>query len=213
MIVTVTNHKGGVGKTTVALNIADALALRDIDVAALDTTAQGSLAKFLEDVPVTTALEGVSQHASTLASQHAWLVIDTPAPSFDGDTLGYDRPTQAMLDAIALADLVVIPTSPNLLDVATTIDAIATVHEHGREGVRVVVVFNKVDSRSKDASAARQAFEEAGAHVLTTELTQLKTYARSPGALCGVIRFEPGSRAADQVIGLVDEITSQAWVM
>jgi len=211
MIVVVSNHKGGAGKTTTALNIADTLALRDLDVVAIDATVQGSLAGFLEDVPVKMVSDGVGGYARDLASRHAWVIIDTPAPSFDHDGLTYDKPTRAMLEAIAVADLVIVPTAATALDMATTIDALDTIREHKRDDARAVVLLNNVDTRTRDASTARDSLTSIGAQVLQTHLNRLVTYGRSPLASCGVQRFEPSSRAAKQVSALVDEVIGLAW--
>lgn len=113
MIVTVTNVKGGVGKTTTAVYLAHALTADGLSTTVVDADPQGSAVEWAMvaretgtplKVPVV-SLPTRSLAGRLPAAEH--VVIDTPP----GDLA-------IVTAAIDAADLVLVPTAPSALDVS-----------------------------------------------------------------------------------------------
>lgn len=118
MIITIANAKGGVGKTTSAMYLAQAAKLRDPDltVTVLDADPQSSATQWAmdaEDQGVSLGFDVEPANSATLprlsARRHAGLVlVDTPPSGV------------ALNMACELADFVIIPTGPTPLDLQQT---------------------------------------------------------------------------------------------
>jgi cellulose biosynthesis protein BcsQ len=113
MIVTVANHKGGVGKTTTVLTLAHLMQLKKQPVSVLDLDAPSS-----------------ERRAGAAAAQRKAQALEIPAYTFDelpdmvqGDIL-IDAPPDAadtaLERALAMSDLVVIPSSLSPDDLEVT---------------------------------------------------------------------------------------------
>ena len=104
-IITVAHQKGGVGKTTLSLNLAACLQKTGLTVGILDTDLQGSL------TDTNHTLEGITfvpyDELSNFASMpYDILVIDTP-PYL----------TNALNDLFGISDYVLVPTNIGVYDV------------------------------------------------------------------------------------------------
>lgn len=118
MIITIANTKGGVGKTTTAVFLATALSdygstiLKDLDP-------QGSATEWVEDIEdkpfsfKSANIRNVSKN-----NDFDFVVIDTPPQS-----------TEIISAAIAIADIVIIPTEPSGIELTRAISLIDTLPE------------------------------------------------------------------------------------
>lgn len=116
--ITIANTKGGVGKTTTAILLAEALARR-ASVEVRDCDPQGSATEWVarardggEEVPFLFTV--ANQRSLSAPSEARWVIVDTP-------------PGQAGIveAAIARADFVIIPTEPTAIAIDrmwTTLD-------------------------------------------------------------------------------------------
>jgi chromosome partitioning protein len=142
MIITVGNTKGGVGKTTIALNLAIARALQGRDVWLIDGDRQGTA-----QTAITIRAENGKQPAiscahypdgSTLRAQ----VIQT-GPKFQDIIIDAGgRDSTALRAALILSDVLVIPFAPRSLDVWALADIDNLIQEARavRDGLRVIAM-------------------------------------------------------------------------
>ncbi|WP_260435852.1 ParA family protein [Burkholderia sp. Bp9131] len=117
MIVSVSAEKGGVGKSTIAVNLAVHLARENIDVAVLDTDAQATAMRFVERrevaglAPTFTCVARNGEIGSTLrdlARRYQVVIVDAGG-----------RDSREMRSAMAVADLMLIPTRASQADLET----------------------------------------------------------------------------------------------
>jgi chromosome partitioning protein len=150
--VLVANPKGGAGKTTLATNVAGALASRGENVTLWDLDRQRSALAWLgirgADAPPIARLDG--EEAAGGGRTKGWLVLDSPA-GLHGKNLAH---------ALKIAQKIVVPVQPSLFDMAATSDFIqALVAEKPvkRQRASIGIIGMRVDPRTK-AAATLEAF-------------------------------------------------------
>jgi len=161
--VLVANPKGVAGKTTVATNLAGALAARDERVVLWDLDRQRSSLSWLSIRPSDQARidrldvkdgdDGPPRHAD-------WLVLDSPA-GLHGKNLSH---------ALKLAHNVIVPVQPSVFDMAATSSFLQVLL--GEKAVRkhrtyIGIVGMRVDSRTRAASTLEAFLEQFDLPVLT----------------------------------------------
>ena len=163
MILTIGNVKGGVGKTTLAVNIAISRALAGRDTLLVDGDEQGTAAAFTDlraaalGAPGYTAviLQGAALRTQVrqLAAKYDDVVIDVGG-----------RDTGSLRAALTVADTLLIPVQPRTFDVWSVEQMAELVHEARavNERLRTFAVLNAADSAGKDN-------DEAAAAVVDTD--------------------------------------------
>ena len=111
-IIAVCNQKGGCGKTTIAVNLAQAFALLDLRVLVVDMDPQASALDWAweaKDFDVVGQERIKPADLRRMRNQYDVALIDCPPQ--------YAEPSAA---AIRIADLVLVPVQPSQLDVWAT---------------------------------------------------------------------------------------------
>ena len=201
MIVTVGNTKGGVGKTTLALNLAIARARSGRDVWLVDGdrqgTAQAAIALRDEAGQKPAIACATYPTGATLRSQ-----VLHQGGRFD-DTIidAGGRDSTALRAALILSDVLLVPFHPRSYDVWALDDMAVLVEEARavRDGLKVRAVLNCADpgERSKDNSEAAAAVAELPLfEYLHSPLRRRKAFANAAGAGLSVLEISPPDRKA-----------------
>lgn len=197
--------KGGVGKTTIALNLGVCLHAAGKRVLLVDADAQGSLRKWAtraeatgNETPPVVALEGarLRKDLERVAASFEVAIIDAPPQ------LGTE-----MRAAMLAADLVVIPCAPGATDV-WSLEATLAVLEDARSlrpELAARLLLNRAD-RTTLAGAARSALERSGVPTLANSLRARVAYGEATAAGQGVTNYAPQSEGAREVRRLTKEL-------
>ncbi|MDR2924993.1 MAG: AAA family ATPase [Azoarcus sp.] len=208
MIVTVGHTKGGVGKTTVALNIAIARALNGRDVWLIDGdrqgTAQTAISIRADRNPGISCATYPDGHV--LRSQ-----LQQQVQKFDDVVIDAGgRDSTALRAALTLSDVLVVPFQPRSFDV-WSLSQIASLIDEARavrEGLRVYAVLNCADpgEASTDNIEAAEAVKDfPQIDMLLQPLRRRKAYANAAGQGLSVLELKPADRkACDELITLVE---------
>lgn len=209
MIVTIGNTKGGVGKTTLAVNIAIARALAGRDVWLVDADRQGtaqmaiSLRADLEQAPGIAC----SQYADgpVLRSQ-----VQQQAKKYDDVIIDAGgRDSTALRAALVLSDVLLVPLQPRSYDVWALNDIAELVDEARsvRDGLRVFAVLNCADpgtTSSDNTEAAAAVADVPQFEYLPTPIRRRKAFANAAGQGLSVLELSPkDAKAIDELKHLI----------
>ena len=205
--ITVTQRKGGVGKTTIAICIAAELARRGHDVALVDSDPQRSASQWAEpgnlEFPVyEMPLEGtsVSAWAQEVRSIEAGLVVIDTAPN-----------AREMGASIALANLILVPCTGSGLDLEATAHTLAVINaarERRRDPIKVVMVPNRLDRRTLEGRQLIEELREFG-EIVAPPIASRSAFVRSFTSGQSVASVMPGD-AADQEIQALAYLVEKA---
>ena len=206
MILAVGNVKGGVGKTTLAVNLTIALARSGRDVLLIDGDEQATAVAFTElrtaqknGKPGYTvvSLQGaaIRTQARQLASKYSDIVIDVGG-----------RDTGSLRAALTVADVVLIPVQPRSFDL-WGVDQTAELVREAREineGLRAVSGINAADPQGKDNEAAAEALREVeGLELAPGLIVRRKAFPNAAAAGLSVLEHDD-PKAIDELTRLTD---------
>ena len=196
MILTVGNTKGGVGKTTLAVNIAIARALAGRDVWLIDGDRQGTAQTAISIRAEAGRTPGIAcasyPDGPTLRAQ-----VQQQAAKFDDIIIDAGgRDSTALRAALVLSDVLLVPFQPRSYDVWALNDIAALVDEARsvRDGLRCFAILNCADpgeNAADNADAAAAVAETPQFDYLPTPLRRRKAFANAAGAGLCVLELKP----------------------
>ncbi len=204
MIVGFLNQKGGVGKTTLAVHVADALARRKKRVLLVDADPQGSALDWAamrkgDPLFAVAGLPRASIHKelSALANGYEMVVIDGPPRVYD-----------VARSAIMASDLILIPVQPSPYDVWAAKEIVDLLHEAAvyKPSLISAFVINRKIVNTALGRDVVEALSEYKVPVLKTSICQRIALAESAAQGQTVFETSPDTAAAKELLALVVEI-------
>jgi chromosome partitioning protein len=200
MIVGVLNQKGGVGKTTIAVNLAAHWARAGRRVMLVDADTQGSSlawssAREAEPLFPVVGMAKPSLHREMggIARDYEHVVID-----------GAPRVNELARSAILASDIVLIPVQPSPYDVWAAADIVQLVREAQafKPGLKAAFVVNRVIAKTAIGRDVAAILDQFTLPVLDVGLRQRVIYAESAAQGLSVPEAAPRSEAAREVAAL-----------
>ena len=208
MIISLLNQKGGVGKTTLAIQIADVLARRGDRVLLIDADPQGSAldwaaARRGDPLFAVAGLPRASiyKELPALAHGYAHVLIDGPP-----------RVYEVARSAIMASDIVIIPVQPSPYDVWAAKEIVDMLREAAafKPGLRSAFAINRKIVNTALGRDVAEALAEYPLPVLSTAVCQRVAFAESAAQGQTVFDTLPGGVAARELEGLVNDIRALA---
>ena len=211
MILTVGNTKGGVGKTTLAINIAIARALSGSDVLLVDGDEQHTAITFTElrnSLLGKTGYTAVSLHGAALrtqvrqlSSKYADIVIDVGG-----------RNTGSLRAALTVTDVLLVPVQPRSFDI-WAVDQVVALIQEAREinpTMRAVAMLNAADAQGNDNKGALDALRDIESiELLEFSIGRRKAFPNAASAGRAVIEQSPKDpKAIEELTAILNAIYS-----
>uniref|UniRef100_A0A6M3KMN1 Putative ATPase domain containing protein n=1 Tax=viral metagenome TaxID=1070528 RepID=A0A6M3KMN1_9ZZZZ len=169
-VISVVNQKGGVGKSTVATNVASYLHLHDGPAMLVDLDPQGSAADWGDTregenlMPIIKMGKSVARDLPQISAGYKWVVID-----------GAPQVSELAAAAIRAADVVLIPVQPSCYDIWASSDVVDLVKARqdvtGGKPAAAMMVSRAIKNThlSRDVKEALQGFELPVLKAITTQ--------------------------------------------
>ncbi|QJW92482.1 ParA family protein (plasmid) [Spirosoma taeanense] len=191
--ITILQQKGGVGKTTLALNIALYVAQTGAAVAMCDADAQGSLSAVSGMIE---GLEFVRTNEVLARTVDADLLVIDTSPRNDAE----------LSRLLSLTDFALIPVKPGFLDVLAMRDTIAILSDvqATRPDLKAGIVLNMVQHRNAINRDADEMLKSFDTELLPVRIGQRVAYARTTLTNgVGNSQDEKAKEEIDQLVTLI----------
>lgn len=204
MIIGVLSQKGGVGKTTIATNLAAVCAKAGSRTLLVDADPQGSAmawsaAREREPLFPVVGMAKPSLHRDLpeIAADYDLVIID-----------GAPRTNDLARAAIFASDVVLIPVQPSPYDVWASAETVQLIREaqQFKESLRAVFVINRKIVNTAIGRDVANALSQFEFPVSENTLCQRVIYAESAGQGMSVIETDPKSEAAIEIAQLAAEL-------
>ncbi len=196
-IITIAHQKGGVGKSTLSLNLAYVFK-NGLQIAICDTDIQGSLTNLQlqeEGIDILTLPQNLNDLKNL---PHEIIIIDTPPYLIS-----------RLPDLFAISDFVLIPTKAGILDFMAIQATIALLNEsiNARPGLKAGIVFNMIKRSTNLQNEIAKLLQDSTIELMQTLITDRVSYTRS--VVTGGVLNSNDTVAKQEILSLADEILNR----
>lgn len=204
MIIGVLNQKGGVGKTTLSVNIAAALARTGQRVLLIDADPQGSAldwAAARERDPLFAVVglpkPSIHKELSVVGEGYDHIVIDGPP-----------RVTDLARSAIMASDVVLVPVQPSPYDIWAADEVVKLIQEASvfKENIKSFFVINRKIANTAIGRDVREALEAYNLPTLEASVVQRVVFAEAAAVGKAVYEQDRDGVASQEIEAVVSEL-------
>lgn len=206
MIIALQNQKGGVGKTTLSISIAHALARKNpkSDVLLVDADPQQSSLNWSEvrenELPFSImglAKKSLYRDLPKISKNYSYVVIDGPP-----------RVSELARSCIMSSDIVLMPCTPSPLDIWASKETSQLIEEASifKENLKCCFAINRKIVNTAIGNDVVDALLKTGIKVLDAHISQRIVFAESIAVGLTPFEVDPKSKASQEIEALVNEI-------
>jgi chromosome partitioning protein len=205
MVITVASTKGGVGKSTIAVNLAVEAARDGKRVLLVDSDIQGSsigfrAARERDDIKAMSIITSTLHRDLGDFKNFDCIIVDVGG-----------RDTGVFRSALLAADIVIVPVLPSQYDIWAAADNVENIRlARVVKEIKAFFLFNQVIQGTKISGEATAALEEIigddGIRLMESQLVSRVAYKNSISKGLGVSEYEPNGKAAAEMHALYNEI-------
>lgn len=192
-------QKGGVGKSTLAINTAVELSRRKHSVSLIDADQQGTVTKWKErrhaEQPTVINGDGVNLLSvlDDLESKGTdFALLDLPGRQSSLVNLGMQA-----------ADFIIIPARPLDVDVEASVETVRAARRLGKPYAFALAIIQAGSSRTKEFA---ESLREKGQPVLPAFVATRMSFPDAIMEGLGVVEFEPKGKAAAEIVAFTNAV-------